>query len=406
MKERRAINQLESGLIVLVLILAGVAGYAFTIGAPASKTVTNTVGGTSTVTTTVNGGGTASPLSKLKVALILPIDPSDNSWNYQADYAVKQLKSAYGFTLNETFDKATGTDAQPVAVNYAQQGFNVIFLQGIQYQTMASTLAPQFPNVLFVCVDCLARNYTNVFLIWLDIGGAGFIEGAMAGMLSQSHIYGLVGGGRVPSIWAGHEGFKAGVLYTDPKAKTPFQETYEAFAWSDVSGATKTANQEIANGADVVFSSGDGIDVGVLGAARAASTQVWATNAYTNLSSISAASANNKILLASIVVDWTIPYAAALRAYVGGTWRNGFLTASIASGMVSVQPGPSVPANVKALANKLQTLFFLQSLALSFKTDATSGSFTCFEQSTPTGQCTDTSTGNTAAILNYLPPLT
>lgn len=393
MKERRAVTRLESGLVVLVIILAGVAAYGFTVVAPG------------TTTTVTAAGAAASALSKLKVGLILPIDPTDNSWNYQADASVKALQQAYGFTLNETFNKVSGTDAQPVAANWAQQGFNVIFLQGIQYQTMASTIAPQYPNTLFVCVDCLARNYSNVFLIWLDLGGAGFVTGAMAGMLSQSHTYGLVGGGRVPSIWAGHEGFKAGVLYTDPKAKTPFQETFEAFAWSDVAGATKTANQEIASGADVVFSSGDGIDVGVLGAARSASTQVWATNVYSNLSSVPAASVNNKVLLASIIVDWTIPYAAALRAYVGGSWRNGFLTASIASGMVKVQPGPNVPANVKKLAATLQADFLLQSLVISFQTDAKTGTPVCFGQSTPTGQCTDTSSGNTAAQLNFLPPL-
>ncbi len=391
MTKRRAVTKLESGLVVVVIILAAVAAYGFTAVSP---------GSTTTVTA---AGAAASPLSKLKVALILPIDPTDNSWNYQADNSVRALQRAYGFTLNETFNKVSGTDAQPVVVNYAQQGFNVIFLQGIQYMTMASTVAPQFPSTLFVCVDCLARNASNVFLIWLDLGGAGFIVGAMAGMVSQSHTYGLVGGGRVPSIWAGHEGFKAGVLYTDPKAKTPFQETFEAFAWSDVAGATKTANQEIASGADVVFSSGDGIDVGVLGAARAAPTHVWATNAYTDLNTIPAASVDSNILLASIVVDWTIPYAAALRAYVGGTSANGFLTASIASGIVRVQPGPNVPANVKAEATKLQTDFLLQSLVISFQTDPKTSTPLCFEQSTPTGPCADTSSGNTAAQLNYLP---
>ena len=145
--------------------------------------------------------------------------------------------------------------------------------------------------------------------------------------------------------------------------------------------------------------------MGVLSAARAASTQVWATNAYTNLSSISAASGNNKVLLASIVVDWSIPYSAALRAYVGGAWRNGFLTASIASGIVKVQPGPNVPANVKALAARLQTDFLLQALVIGFQTDPKTSTPVCFEQTTPVGQCTDTGTGNTAAQLNYLPPL-
>jgi basic membrane protein A len=287
--KRNGIAALVGALIVIVILLAGVAAYAFLYPpSGSSKTVTTTVqGGVSTVTTTV--AGAASAISSLKVGLILPITPADNSWNYQAHAELNKLQQEYGFTLSESDNKVSGTDAQPVAEQWASSGYGVIFLQGIQYQTMASTVAQKYPNVLFVCVDCLAANFSNVYRIWLDISGGGFVLGAMAGMISKTDKFGLVGGGFVPSIWGGHEGFKAGVLYTNPGTPAGnFYNKFEAFAWSDSAGAQTDATHDYTNGADVVFSSGDGIDVGVLGAALAqpASPQVWATNVYSNLTAV------------------------------------------------------------------------------------------------------------------------
>ncbi|MDG6900607.1 MAG: BMP family ABC transporter substrate-binding protein [Nitrososphaerota archaeon] len=416
-KKRNGITALVSALIVIIIILVGIAGYAFLYPpAAATQTVTSTVtgtgGSTQTVTSTVTGTGGSSPIGKLKVGLIEPITPADNSWNYQAESELKKLQSQYGFTLSFSENQVSGTTAQPVAQQWASQGYGVIFLQGIQYQVMASTIAPSYPNTLFVCVDCTAANASNVYRIWLDISGGGFVLGAMAGMLSQTNKFGLVGGGFVPSIWGGHEGFKAGVLYTDPHAATAtFYNKFEAFAWSDSAGAQTDATNDYTNGADIVFSSGDGIDVGVLGAAmaRPTSPQVWATNVYTNLTAI--APANNRILLGSIVVNWAALYNKALIDYVTHNYSWGFVTANMASGMVQVQPGPNVPAKIRAAGLALQSDVVVGTISLYFKADST-GTPLCFNTPTAAG-CADTyvtvpsgggtPTSDTAAQFSYLP---
>lgn len=391
--KRKALTQLEGGLIVLVIILAALTTYAFISRPPGGQTQT-----TSTAA--------ALAISKLKVGMIVPIDAADHSWNYQAEHSLQLLQKEYNFSLSITENKFDGTSAQPVAEQYASQGYNVIFLQGIQYQVMASTIAPKYPNTLFVCVDCFAANYSNVYRIWLDLGQGGFILGVMAGLVSKTDIFGLVGGGRVPSIWAGHEGFKAGVLYslnaTKPGTTPTFIEKYEAFSWSDSAGAQKDATAAYNQGADVVFSSGDGIDVGVIGAAKSVSStkQVWATNVYSNLSAVDPTVAN--VLLGSIVVNWGPLYNAALNDYVNGNWRWGFVTANMGGGMVKVQPGPNVPANVKAIASKLQDMFTQGAIVMYFKTNPATGDPLCFDNPNQAG-CSDSSLASTAAQFNYLP---
>ncbi len=416
--KRNGITALVGGLVVLVVLLVGVAAYAFAYpssGTPSTTTVysTTTAAATTVVsTTTVTASGTqASAIGALKIGIILPLTPADNSWNYNANDAINRLKAEFGFTLSIAENKASGTDADVPAQQWAAQGYNIVIFQGGQYQAEANTFAQQHPTIMSVCVDCTQANYSNVYRIWLDLSGGGFVLGAMAGMISQSHKFGLVGGGDIPSIWEGHEGFIAGVTYTSPATPT-ITNTFEPFAWADVAGAQTTASNDYTNGADVVFSSGDGVDVGVLGAALAqpSTPQVWASNVYTNLTAI--LPADNKILLGSIVVDYYTPFFKAMEQFVSNNWHWGYTKVDMASGLIAVQPGPNLPASVKAAGLLLQSEIVEGQVIISFASNS-SGAPYCFANPSAS-TCADTTltvpsgggapTGNMAAQFNYLPP--
>jgi len=418
MKEKRGISAIVSILVVIIIILLVVSGYAFMFPqtAPAMTTTVTASGGTVTQTVTQTATQAAPPavmsaIGALKIGIILPLTPADNSWNYNAYNAIMNLKKEFNFTLSESENIASGTDADPVAKQWAAQGYNIVIFQGGQYQAEANTFAGEYPNIMSVCVDCTVANYSNVYRIWLDLSGGGFVLGAMAGMVSQAHKFGLVGGGDIPSIWEGHEGFIAGVTYTSPVTPT-ITNTFEPFAWADVSGAQTTATNDFTTGADVVFSSGDGVDVGVLGAALAqpSTPQVWASNVYTNLTAI--LPADNRILLGSIVVDYSTPFFKALLSYVNNDWHWGYTKVDMASGTIAVQPGPNLPANVKKAGLALQSDIVEGLITISFK-GAASGDPYCFDNpKDPT--CADTTLtvpttggtpiGNMAAQFSYLPP--
>jgi basic membrane protein A and related proteins len=418
--KRNGITALVGALIVIIVILIGVAAYAFAYPPSSVTTTTSTVtGGTTTVTTTATatGTGVASAIGKLKVGIVLPLTPADQSWNYNANDAITKLQQEFGFTLTPAESKTTGSDADVPAQQWAAQGYNVVIFMGGQYQAEANTFAGQHSNIMSVCVDCTVANFSNVYRIWLDLSGGGFVLGAMAGMVSQSHKFGLVGGGDIPSIWEGHEGFIAGLTYTYPAcAGTCFTNTFEAFAWADVSGAKTTATNDYTNGADVVFSSGDGVDVGVLGAALAqpSTPQVWASNVYTNLTAI--LPADNKILLGSIVVDYYTPFFKALEQFVNNNWHWGYTKVDMASGLIAVQPGPSLPATVRAAGLLLQSEIVEGQIQITFAS-ASSGAPYCYANAVKAGSataCGDSTltvpsgggqpTGNMAAQFNYLPP--
>ncbi len=326
-------------------------------------------GGVPTTVTETVTAGEASGLAKLKVGLILPITPEDYSWNYQADYSIKLLQKQFGFDLSTAENLFDGTKAEPVATDWASKGYNVIIGQGIQYQDMFVKIAPQFPNTLFLCVDCFKGGHdgqspANVGDVWWYMADGAYLMGLLAGNMTKSNKLGLIGGGRVPSIWAGHEAFKRGALKVNPQVT--FIETWMPFSWADVAGAKKAAEQMADQGVDFVFSSGDGVDVGVRQAAK--ERNIMMTGVYAD-----AAHLDPDHIMQSIVVHWDMAYLTGLVAYVRGDYKNIWLQADLFAGMVSLgEFGTPVPENVKAAL--LQQQFNVRLNGLPYVLDAS-----CFD---------------------------
>jgi len=383
-KSMHGVSSVIAAVSVVVALVVGLIAGAFALGPLTAggqatitqvSTITREIERTVTQIATVTAPG-KTPFSDLKVLLILPIDEKDNSWNYAAYEAVTTLKNLYGFELSIERNLFDGTKAEPYAVDYARRGYNVIIGQGIQYMVMFHKIAPQFPNTMFVCVDCApglvgvfepgAQVAPNVYNIWMTLGEGGFLMGYMAGKLTKTNKVGIVGGGRVPSIWEGHEAFKLGVRLANPNAEV--LEAYMPLSWADVAGAKKAAESMVAAGADVVSSSGDGIDVGVTEAA--VEKNVWTSSVYADLPRLRP---DIQKLMGSIVFKWAILFDTALKDYVRGTWKNGFHTATMAAGIVTISIGKNVPEDVRQEVLALYNKILEGSLKIVFD-------YTCFDQ--------------------------
>jgi len=325
-------------LIIGVVVGIGAAPMVMPPQPTGAVTVTSTV--TSTVATTVTAE-MASALAKLKVGLILPITPEDYSWNYQADYSIRLLQKQFGFELSTAENLFDGTKAEPVATEWASKGYNVIIGQGIQYQDMFHKIAPQFPTTLFVCVDCFKESPTepNVYNVWWYMADGGYLMGLLAGKMTKSNKLGLIGGGRVPSIWGAHEAFKRGAKSVNPNVQ--FFETWMPFSWADVAGAKKSAEQMVDQGVDFLFSSGDGVDVGVRQAAKERNVQM--TGVYADATHL-----DPDHIAQNIVVRWDMCYLTAMFDYIRGDYKNKWLQADVFSGMVSLgEFGNAVPQDLR-----------------------------------------------------------
>jgi basic membrane lipoprotein Med (substrate-binding protein (PBP1-ABC) superfamily) len=355
-------NNTTTAVALIVMLVIGV---VLGIGAAPMVMPPQPTGAVTTTVTTTVTAEQASALAKLKIGLIMPITPEDYSWNYQADASIKMLKEQFGFELSTAENLFDGTKAEPVATDWASKGYNIIIGQGIQYQDMFLKIAPQFPKTLFVCVDCF-KGAENVYDVWWYMADGGYLMGLLAGKMTTSNKLGLIGGGRVPSIWGAHEAFKRGAKSVNPNVQ--FLETWMPFSWADVAGAKKSAEQMVDQGVDFLFSSGDGVDVGVRQAAKERNVQM--TGVYTDAAHLDPAH-----IAQSIVVRWDICYMTAILDYVRGDYKNKWLQADVFSGIVSIgEFGSAVPADLQTWL--LQEEYNLRNgLAMPFQLDAT-----CFDK--------------------------
>ena len=142
---------------------------------------------------------------------------------------------------------------------------------GLGETTIAA--AATYPDVHFIGVDQFqaweyaadtANDVPNVTGLGSPEDNAGFLVGALAAMMSESHkIGGVFGTDVVPPVWRFGEGYKAGAAYADVQNGT----TTEVFVvyhsdvgfdktFTDPEWGAQTAKSMMDQGADVIFGGG------------------------------------------------------------------------------------------------------------------------------------------------------
>ena len=83
-----------------------------------------------------------------KVALLTPGSVSDHGWNAMAYDGLKSIEADMKATINN--QEAMGPKIKDSMRSYAQQGYNLVFGHGFEYNEPASEVAKDFPDTVFV----------------------------------------------------------------------------------------------------------------------------------------------------------------------------------------------------------------------------------------------------------------
>ncbi|MCA9923660.1 MAG: BMP family ABC transporter substrate-binding protein, partial [Anaerolineales bacterium] len=162
-------------------------------------------------------------------------------------------------------------DAKDYAANiglFATNGYDVIVTVGFALGEATAEAALQYPDISFIGVDQFqawpfdedtSNDVPNLVGLIFNEDKAGFLAGALAGMLTESNtIAAVLGTDLVPPVVAFKEGYENGALYVNPDVE--FISTYHPggldVAFTDPEWGATTAKQAIDQGADVVFGAG------------------------------------------------------------------------------------------------------------------------------------------------------
>lgn len=281
----------------------------------------------------------------LRIALLLEGPTYDQGWNSSAFSSLQNLKNKYDFTL-EVADNLKPEQIQSSAASFAREGFDLILGHGIIFSKPFNLMAPHFPNTRFVTLngEAVSQNQTA---IQYDMKPAGYLIGKLAGLMSKSHKIGYIVVDQ-PTEFRQIDGFKQGAkkAYTDTEIvvrKVP--------DFNDKANAIQAAKELIKEGADVIYTTGDSINLDVIMEAQKAN--IYAVGYIADQRYI----APNHVLVC-LIQDVRQVYTTILEQYLGGNLPSGVVKYGLQEGVNRLSPfGPMVPEEVqKDIINELQQL--------------------------------------------------
>jgi basic membrane lipoprotein Med (substrate-binding protein (PBP1-ABC) superfamily) len=289
---------------------------------------------------------TQAPAAKFRVAVVMPSAKNDLAFGqsmYDALVKVQNEMGADKFEFVYSENMFVVDDAAAAIRDYATQGYNLIIAHGSQYGSSLQEIAPDFPKTSFAwgtTVDTFGQP--NIFAYEASSQEGGYVNGVLAATLTKSKVIGVVGPIETGDAKLYVDGFKAGVLATDPAIQV---NVNYIGSFSDVALASEAATTHISAGADVLTGSAQMV-VGAIGKAEEAKALWFGTQS-------NQASLAPSIVVASQVYHWEVMLKEMISKIQAGTLGGQSFTANLKNGgeVIEFNSGYSLPADVQTLAD-------------------------------------------------------
>ncbi|GAI74323.1 unnamed protein product, partial [marine sediment metagenome] len=220
-------------------------------------------------------------------------------------------------------------DAAAAIRDYASEGYDLVIAHGSQYGSSLVEIAPDFPNTSFAwgtSVNTFSdQGITNIFAYEARSEEGGYVSGVLAAKLSQTGIIGVIGPIETGDAKLYVDGFKVGVLATNPDAQVNVNWTG---SFSDVALASEAAQTHINVGADILTGTAQMV-VGAIGVARQRGVLWFGTQAdQTSLAP--------EIVVANQVYDWTVALKPMIQLVREGTMGGNIYVLTLANGGLKI----------------------------------------------------------------------
>ena len=299
----------------------------------------------SSAPTTTNGEKPAADGKKtLKVALLTPGPISDAGWSALAYEGLQGVKTELGAEVQN--QEATGPKIKDAMKAYANQGYDLIFGHGYEYNEVGVALAKDFPKTVFISSSG-GGTAPNAGAFRFGLEESFYVAGAMAAKMSKSHVLGMVGGPNVPSIESTLKAFEAGAKSVDPKVVVKKTYTNQN---ADIPAAKNATLAMIAEGADFIIHQANAAAQGVFDACKEKNVYAFGSNADQNANP-------SGIVIASAVISAKPAFIALAKDVQAGTYKGSVKTVTWKDGAIDYVINPKladkVPADVKTFVDDL-----------------------------------------------------
>ena len=349
---------MKKNLLLLLLILAlalvacGGGDAVEETAVPAPETVEETAPEPTAVPVVeavedVSAEADVADIADVRVAIVMPSTITDLAWSQALYDSLVRLQEQAGgedvFEIAYSENMFNVTDASAAIRDYADDGFNLVIAHGTQYGTSLFEIAPDFPETSFAwgtATDVGAElGLENIFAYEARAEEGGFVNGFLAGRITESNVVGVVGPVEAGDAKLYIDGFVAGAKAANPDVQVNVSYTG---SFGDTALAAEAANTHIAAGADVLTGSAQQV-VGAIGVAKEQGIPWMGTQS--DQSSLAP-----DIVVASQLYDWDGVLSDIIKKHQAGEYGGSVYALTLANGGLVMDISDSLDADAVAAA--------------------------------------------------------
>jgi basic membrane protein A and related proteins len=317
-----------------------------------------------TETEEVEATETEAATSEVRVAVVLDTggenDRSFNEYTLKgAREAAEELGADFAYVVSES-----PADYGRNIENFISEGYNMIITVGFLMGDSTAEAAIANPDVSFAIIDyayfpnadtgtcapgsdvvvedggsCYDEALANVTSLMFAEDEVGYLAGVLAGCMTESNVIGSVSGMEIPPVQKFVTGYQTGA-----KAQNPDVETLNVYIpdFNDPATGKQAGQEQIAQGADVIFGVGGNTGNGGLLAAHEEGLLAIGVDVdqYFTYPEVAAS------LLTSAAKNMDVAAGDAVRAFADGSLEAGISLATIANEGVGLAPYHDQEANI------------------------------------------------------------
>ena len=281
----------------------------------------------------------AAAQEKTKVGFIYVGPIGDHGWTHAHDVGRRALEEEFGSAVETTFLESVpeGADAEGAIRRLASEGHKIIFTTSFGYMNSTLRVAGQFPDIKFEHATGYKRS-DNVSTYSIRFYEGRYIQGVIAGHMTESNTIGYVAAFPIPEVMRGINAFLLGAKSVNPDVTL---QLVWVNTWFDPGKERNAAQSLIDRGADIIAQHTDSAaplqvasENGAFAFGQASDMHVFAPRAQ----------------LSASVNTWGPYYVERVRAVMDGTWQSQDTWGGLKSQMLSMAKYDNMPEEVKAAA--------------------------------------------------------
>ena len=175
--------------------------------------------------------------------------PVENAWNSRIHLAMQEAAAA-GLIEYEFSEGVAATDYPRAMREYAESGVQLVWGESYAVEREAREVAADYPGTAFLMGSSGGPEGDNFGVFGTRNHEAAYLAGMLAGTMSESNVFGSVGGYPIPEVNLLINAFRLGVQEVNSDAT--FLNGFIG-AWFDPARAQEAAIAQIDAGADILF---------------------------------------------------------------------------------------------------------------------------------------------------------